>query len=533
MMTRPVDRNALIAALCDPHTYPHDADGVELIETHISLVFLAGRWAYKLKKPVDLGFLDFSSLARRKHYCEEELRLNRRLAPGLYRDVVPITRAGDGLCVGGTGEVVEYAVRMRRFEQADQLDRQLADDQLTGDDMDKVALHIAAFHAGAAIARSDTPWGSVAAVAKPVRDNFATLEPVLAHTPAAADLARLARWRDVRQGELADAFEARRAAGFVRECHGDLHLRNMARVDGEIFAFDGIEFASELRWIDILSDSAFLLMDLVSRGRPDLGWRFLNGWLERTGDYTGLPLLSWYLVYRHLVRAKVDAIRRAQADVQPVEADTLMRRIRQHVALALDVIAPRSPAIIITHGLSGSGKSWLAHRLAAHLPAIAVRSDIERKRMHGLAETDRPSGPTLRALYAAQARRATYERLAALAGEITDAGYTVILDAAFLARGERDLIRAIARDRGLRFLILAVSAEQSTLEQRIAERSIVGRDPSDAGLDVLHAQIADYDPLEPDELADSIAVRTDRPLDPGDLAGMIGRRIMEDSDRAH
>jgi len=167
------------------------------------------------------------------------------------------------------------------------------------------------------------------------------------------------------------------------------------------------------------------------------------------------------------------------------------------------------------------------------LPAIAVRSDIERKRMHGLAETDRPSGPTLRALYAAQARRATYERLAALAGEITDAGYTVILDAAFLARGERDLIRAIARDRGLRFLILAVSAEQSTLEQRIAERSIVGRDPSDAGLDVLHAQIADYDPLEPDELADSIAVRTDRPLDPGDLAGMIGRRIMEDSDRAH
>lgn len=531
MHTEHVDRDTLIAALRDPRSYPHDVDRIELIETHISLVFLAGRWAYKLKKPVDLGFLDFSSLERRQHFCMEELRLNRRLAPSLYRDVVPITRTADGLCVGGTGEAVEYAVRMRRFEQADQLDRQLADGQLTGDDIDDVAIHIAAFHQSAAMAPSDMPWGSVAAIVKPVLDNFATLEPVVANTAVASDLARLGRWREARHAELAEAFEARRAAGFVRECHGDLHLRNMARIDDKIVAFDGIEFAPELRWIDVLSDSAFLLMDLVSRGRPDLGWRFMNGWLERTGDYTGLPLLSWYLVYRHLVRAKVDAIRRAQEDIRPADARTLTGRIERHIKLALEVIAPAPPVIIITHGLSGSGKSWLAHRLAPHLPAIAVRSDIERKRMHGLAETDRPAGRTRRALYGAEARRATYERLAALADDITGAGYSVVLDAAFLARGERDLVRTLARDRGLGFLTVAVSAERATLERRITERSIVGRDPSDAGLDVLHAQMTSYDPLAPDELADSITVRTDRPLDPGDLAGMIGRRIMEDSDR--
>lgn len=511
------DAGRLLQALRRPAAYPEAVTDVQVIETHISVVFLAGDHAYKIKKPVNLGFLDFSSLARRRRFCEEELRLNRRLAPGLYLDVLPVTRGPEGPRFGGRGEAIEYAVRMRRFDQADQLDRLLAAGSLTPEDMDEVAIHIADFHDAAAVAPADRPWGRPAAVDAPVGANFATLEPALAGTALAASLARLADWRRERLVALTERFERRRADGRVRECHGDLHLRNMARVGGRIVAFDGIEFEPSLRWIDVASDSAFLLMDLCSRGRSDLGWRFINGWLSATGDYDCLDVLDWYLVYRHLVRAKVDAIRLGQGRLEHTEEDHLRARIAQHLDQAAAVTAPRRPFLLLTHGLSGSGKSWVAQRVGALLPAVVLRSDVERKRLFPDA-----NGADL---YTTRASDATYARLGELARAALDSGHVVIVDAAFLERTRRDRFRALGGEVGVPCGILTVRARRATLEARVQERAKLGRDPSDAGLAVLAAQRRGPHELAAAEAAAAIEVDSDGSLDLAELAGIIRQRL--------
>jgi aminoglycoside phosphotransferase family enzyme len=481
---------SLVDALRRPAAYQEPPGEVELIETHISAVFLAGTYAYKIKKPVDLGFLDFSSLARREHFCREELRLNRRLAPSLYLDVVPVTAGPHGPRFGGEGPPLEWAVMMRRFDQAAQLDRQLAAGLVTTEDMDAVAAHIAAFHDAATVAPGDRPWGTAAAVVAPVDANFATLQPALADTSLAPALARLADWSARQASALGERFEQRRIDGRVRECHGDLHLRNMARVDDRIVAFDGIEFEPALRWIDVMSDSAFLLMDLCSRDRPDLGWRFMNGWLAATGDYDGLALLDWYLCYRHLVRAKVDAIRLCQTDVEAAERDRLRERIGRHVAQAESTITPRQPALLLTHGLSGSGKSWLAKRLCTALPAVLLRSDVERKRLFGLAPEHHGDTAERERLYDAGATERTYAELERRAAALLAAGLDVIVDATFLAPALRARFARLAEGPEVRGALLECRASHATLAARIEARAAAGGDPSDADLAVLDDQLA-------------------------------------------
>lgn len=429
--------------LLQPEAYAHPAHDIQLVETHISWVVLAGDYAYKLKKPVDLGFLDFSTLARRHHYCNEEVRLNRRLAPQLYLDVVTLRRADGCVQFGESGEIVEYAVRMRRFEQCAQLDRQLEQGRLNEKDMEEIAALIARFHAQAEPAPSDTTYGSPDIVVRPVRENFSQLEDSLTTAASAASAATLRRWTEDQFKSLRPVLSARRREGHIRECHGDLHLRNMARVGGRIVAFDGIEFEPALRWIDVVSDSAFLHMDLMSRGRSELGWRFLNRWLELTGDYAGLRVLTWYLVYRHMVRTKVDGIRLLQADVGDHERRHLEDRILRHLSQAEAAIAPGAPRLVLMWGLSGSGKSWLSTRLADRLPAIRVRSDVERKRLFA---SRRRHGPDAfgEGLYSADASDATYERLLDLAGTVLETGFTAIVDASFLDARRRVAFRRLA-----------------------------------------------------------------------------------------
>jgi hypothetical protein len=515
----------LIAALTRPSAYDHPVAEVEVIETHISVVLLAGAWAYKIKKPVDLGFLDFRTLERRRYFCQQELRLNRRLAPTLYEDVVPIVEGPDGLRFGGEGPVAEYAVRMRRFDQAAQLDRQLEAGALTPADMDEVAAHIAGFHAAAAVAPADSDWGTPAAVRGPVEANFTTLRPALADTRLAATLERLEDWAEERAAALAPVFESRRDAGRVRECHGDLHLSNMARIGDHIVAFDGIEFAPALRWIDVVSDSAFLLMDLTSRDRPDLGWRFMNGWLSATGDYDGIDVLDWYLSYRHLVRAKVDAIRLDQPGVEEAERVRLRGRIERHLSQAEDVCAPRRGALLLTHGLSGSGKSRLARRLGAALPAVVLRSDVERKRLHGLAPLESGAPALGGGIYSAAATERTYGHLEALAGRLLACGRTVIVDAAFLERARRDRFRALALRHAVPSVVVATEAPRAILEQRVARRAAQGHDASDAGVAVLAAQFDQREALAADERSEAVIVDTSGTLDFERIDATIRARI--------
>ncbi|MDX1594699.1 MAG: phosphotransferase, partial [Gammaproteobacteria bacterium] len=322
----------LIQALQDASRFDHPVERFEVLETHVSWVLLTGPYAYKIKKPVDLGFLDFSTLAARRHFCEEELRLNRRLAPRLYRDLVALTGSPDDPRLGGPGEPFEFAVRMVQFPQEALLDRVLTRGALTGRHVDALARMIAAFHAVAAVAGDDRPHGEPDLVFHPVRENFVQIDPLLDEPVERARLERLRDWSIQRYHASRGLLVERKAGGFVRECHGDLHLGNLL-LDGEgVTAFDCLEFSPALRWIDVQSDLAFLLMDLVEHQANPFAHRLLDGYLAESGDYGGLALQPFYQVYRALVRAKVAAIRGAQAGADGTELHAylgLADRLRQ------------------------------------------------------------------------------------------------------------------------------------------------------------------------------------------------------------
>jgi uncharacterized protein len=476
-----------VAQLLRPQAWPWPADRVELIETHISWVFLAGEFACKFKKPIELGFLDFRERERRVHFCEEELRLNRRLAPEIYLDVLGARQTPDGWRVGPPGEGAEPAVRMRRFPDDARLDRQLEAGLLGGEELVVFARELARFQRSLPPALPGSGFGDAQAVARPPLANFRALQDQGLDAHSAARVEALKAWTLDRAAKLAPLFDARLAGGFIREGHGDLHLANMVRLAERIAAFDGIEFDPALRWIDLQSEVAFLLMDLESRERPELGWRFYNAWLAALGDYDGLAVLGWYLVYRHLVRAKVDGIRLAQAGLEGGEAARLRTRQARHIELAAWHARPPPPLLLITTGYSGSGKSRLAARLSARLPAAWLRSDLERKRLHGLDPMAAAPEGVGQGLYSAASTERTYTRLAQLARTALGAGFNTLLDAAFLEADRRDAFVELGLQAGARPVVLACEAPAELLRARVAGRR---GDPSDADLAVLEAQLA-------------------------------------------
>jgi aminoglycoside phosphotransferase family enzyme/predicted kinase len=512
-----------IRSLLSPDCFPHPADSIELIETHISWVLLAGDFAYKLKKPVNLGFLDFTTLERRAHFCAEELRINRRLAPDLYLDVATLRRDGGRLQFGDEGQIIEYAVLMRRFDQDQQLDRCLERGDFGPTEVDQISQLIGDFHESAPEAPEDSDWGRPEVVVRSVRENFSHLGPKLADGSREEAVERLRSWTEGTFADLAPEIARRRLHGRVRECHGDLHLRNMARIGGKIVAFDGIEFDPALRWIDVVSDSAFLVMDLESRGRRELAWRFLNGWLRVTGDYEGLSLLRWYLAYRHMVRAKVDAIRLGQSELEPAEAGRLGARIDRHLALALEVAAGPAPRLVIACGVSGSGKSWLSERLAERMPAVWLRSDVERKRLFGMSATERPAPERVTEVYGTDASLRTYQRMAELAEIVLRSGLTVIADATYLRRRDREALVGLASRLGAPAIILACGAPMDVLEGRVRRRQLGDHDPSDADLEVLRDQLGRRDPFAENE--PTIEVETVDSLDIDLLLASIEGRL--------
>ena len=494
----------LIASLRHPAVFGAACTSVRVLETHISTVLLTGTHAYKIKKAVDLGFLDFTTLAKRRHYCERELELNRRLAPRLYLDVVPITGTADAPVVGGNGPAIEYAVRMREFPQEALASRLLAQGAVGPADVDALAGKVAAFHSGNAVAAPDGPFGRPDAIRDVALQNFSQIRPLLALAADRVKVDELEAWTEREHAARAAVFRERQQRGFVRECHGDLHLGNIARIDGELTIFDCIEFNDDMRWIDVVSEVAFTAMDLRERGRGDLGQRFLNRYLEITGDYAGLPVLPFYLAYRAMVRAKVTLIRAVQPGVGAARP-ALMAEYRAYVDLARSYARPRQAAIIATHGLSGSGKTTLSQSLLEALGAVRIRSDVERKRLAGRAPSDRSSDGIDRGLYAAGSTEATYRHVRTLAGAAAAAGQLVIVDAACLKRWQRDLFRDEASRVGVPFAIVSFSASEATLRERVARRTAQGGDASDADLAVLEQQLRTQEPLGRDELSVTVS----------------------------
>ncbi len=493
-------QEVLLQHLQQAALFPHPVEAFTLLQTHISWVLLTGPYAYKFKKPVDLGFLDFSTLALRKHFCEEELRLNQRLAPQLYLEVITITGSPEHPVLNGQGPVLEYAVRMRQFPQAAQLDEVLARGELNADHIDKLAEVVADFHQTTAQADPKSSYGDPQQVYQPVQENFEHIRRSPGLEQYASRLDALEEWCQARFKQLQATLNERRHSGYIREGHGDMHLRNLALLDGKVVPFDCLEFNPELRWIDVINDIAFLLMDLDDRRQAPLAWRLLNRYLELTGDYRGVTLLNFYKVYRALVRAKVDAIRLGQPHLAPQEQENTCRDFLSYIELAETYTRKPSPVLVITRGLSGSGKSRHSQSLLEMLGAIRIRSDVERKRL--FKDEAR--------LYDKQITQQVYQTLAELSGELLSAGQHVIVDATFLDIDQITPFRQLAVSHGVPFRILEFTARPDTLRERVNRRKA---DYSDATVKVLEQQLQHWQALPADMQDVLISLDTEQAID--------------------
>ncbi len=497
----------LIRALHNPSVYPHATDRLQMIETHISWVFLCGSYAYKIKKAIDLGFLDFSTLEKRKFYCEEELRLNGRLAPALYLAVVPITGTADQPRLGGAGDAFEYAVKMRRFPQQALLSYRLQQRLLDAAHIDQIIAQVADFHQSIAAAAAGTRYGDPDCVYAPVQENLVHIRQQLRDSRHCPALDRISVWAEREYQACREQFRQRKELGFIRECHGDMHLGNMAVVEGRIVIFDGIEFNPELYWIDVMSEVAFLCMDLEYFKRRDFAGRFLNGYLERTGDYRGLGVFRYYLAYRAMVRAKVASIRLAQeagSDLQSPQGQEFER----YLHLALGYTQPQRAVLFITHGLSGSGKSTFSGPLAEEMGAIRIRSDRERQRMFGKGRRPGEATTIGHGVYCEEATRETYATLEKLAEAVLASGYCVIIDATFLRAQQRAPFKQLADRLGTSMRILFFRADADVLRQRIRGRQREGSDISEADISVLEHQLVTYAGLNDDEQSYTVTIDT-------------------------
>ena len=508
---------SMVAQLRRPGACGGHPDAAGLIETHLSSLLLVGGHVYKLKKPVLLPFVDFSTLAQRHAACLEELRLNRRTAPRWYLNVVPVLQAGGAALIAApgqvlAGEVVDWAVRMRRFDNRQTFDRLAAQGRLSPAQVDRLAEAVAAFQAGQP--PLPTSPGHAEATCQSVRDNAAELAAMVVDTDLAAPVQALQVWS--RSAERPALMDQRGRDGQRRDGHGDLHLGNVFWVDGAAVLFDALEFDARLRQIDTIGELAFPFMDLLAHGLPQQGWRFINRTLEASGDWGALPLLAWWAVHRATVRAKVALLS------VPAGADAATRAAGQAKALrylnvAATLAAPRRPQLVLMMGLSGSGKTAVAGQLAQQLGGVRLRSDVERKRLFGLTATARAE-PSL-GLYTPAATRRTYARLLSLADAALRAGVPVVIDAASLHRAERDAVRALALRLGLPFKLLLCEAPAAVLAQRLAARTADGQDASDATLEVLRQQQQFTEWPADDERADLLRLATD--VDRPQLAASI------------
>lgn len=508
-----------------------------LYETHISWVLVQGGDAWKIKKALRLPFLDFSTLEARRHFCDEEVRLNRRLAPGLYLGVAGITGTPGQPRLGGAGTPIEVAVHMRAFAQEALWRERITRGWLGGEEIDRFARALADFHVQAEHAGPASPWGAADAVSAAGERNLDELAALLEPGPMAAEVAGLRAWRMAEARRLQPMFDRRKHDGMVRCCHGDLHCENILTLDDRAMAFDCIEFDPALRWIDVMHDTAFAVMDLHQRGQPALAARLLNGYLERTGDYAGLAVLRYYMVECALVRAKVallgqpgllpagqPATGNGSAATAPGTATASGRpatsteppavaNARRLVGCASRLSRPRRPALFLMHGMSGSGKTTVARTLVELTGAVQVRSDVERRRLPGIDPRS----------YDRATSEAVYGRLRALAAGIIDAGFPAIIDAAHLRRDERAAGGALAQSLAICCVIVDVRASEQILCERIARRRALGADASEADETVLAGQLCGAEPLSAGELAGTVVVDSEAPPDPARLRQEVER----------
>jgi aminoglycoside phosphotransferase family enzyme/predicted kinase len=509
-----------LAGLLQPQAYPHPVEAITLVETHISWVLLTGRFAYKVKRPVHFPFVDLSSLERRAFCCAEEVRLNRRFAPDLYLEARPITVIDGAVHMGGSGEPIEHAVKMLQFRRDEELDTLLAKASITPAELTAFGQDLATIHAGLPVAEPPSTWGDPQAIRAMIAKNLEECAQASVVFDYASEVSSLRPELEHHLEALAPLMAERRAGGRIRECHGDLHAANIVRRDARLVAFDCIEFEPAFRWIDVAEEIAFLLADLDARGHPKHEQALLGGYLTRSGDFQACRLVSLYKAHRALVRAKVTALSRAGASPDAGQGPTGLALHRAYIDCAKRALARRYPTLILMSGLSGSGKSWLAERLAPLLGAVHLRSDVERKRLAGLNELERSNSALGEGMYSRAATTRLYECLASNAEDVLLGGYSAIVDATFARREDRSILRQLSHRLGVSARLIECVAPHNVLVNRIMERDSQKHDASEADVSVLNWQREHWEPVAADELWEVMGTDTTSP-DLEDLARRI------------
>ncbi len=469
-----------IQALFKPDTYPHPVETITMIQTHISWVFLTGGYAYKLKKPLDLGFLNFSTLSKRHYYCEQELSLNRRLTDDVYLDVLPLCKQGQHYNINGSGEVVDYCLKMRQFNQSGLFEQQLDNNQFDPAWMDQLALSTAVFHAQQ---QSTVQFGQPSLLAEHIQTNLDIAREHTGEILHANTIAALEAFATESLQIHHERLLKRQRDGFIRPCHGDLHLKNVTLIHNSPTIFDCIEFNDEYRIIDTINDIAFLIMDCDAHHRPDLGFRFLSRYLEQTNDYSGLTLLKLYLFYRATVRGKVCSLLAIELSDKD-KRQQQFEEAKHYFDLASTYTIKKRARLFVVGGLSGSGKSHLALLACGKEHAIIIRSDATRKRI----ASDYP----VLELYSDEMHRITFSTMFNAARTALEAGFSVILDATFLHPDNRKQAFELAQQCDVPLHFFWLEIKESQLRSQIKQRTSAANDISDADLSVLDQQLSHY-----------------------------------------
>lgn len=474
-----------IESLLQPDAYPEAVSSVSLIQTHISYLLLTDDHVYKIKKPVDLGFLDFSTIDRRRFYCNEEVRLNRRLSPDIYLEVVEVRKTDDGFAFTGNGPVADYAVKMVRMPEERMLHRLLAAGKVSEDDMRVIALKVAEFHLAADRGGDLTRYGSVDAISRIWEENLSLAAEFVGDTISFDDLALIRRWVESFMAGQAGLFTERMEQGFIRDCDGDLHLENIC-LGEKVWIFDCIEFSNRFRYIDTAADIAFLVMDLEFHDRPDLAGAFLDEYRVATGDNGCSPLVGFYKVYRAFVRGKVASIKLRDPAVSVRDREEARDRAISYFRFARGYILRQRlrPAMILVGGLMGSGKSTVSRLLGRELGVQVISSDRVRKELYRVAEDGGGRDPFGAGLYSREADLATYRELLSRSLDLLRNGESVIVDATFSRRSDRQLFRKAADDAGVGFIFSMTDCPETEIRHRLALREGVSGLVSDGRLDI-------------------------------------------------
>lgn len=492
-MTHP----ALIDAMKNPDFYPHHPAEVEFIQTHISYVFIAGDFVYKIKKPVKFDFLDFTSLAKRKFYCLEELRLNRRLAPDTYLDVVPISRNPQGdLTLESGSEIIEYAVRMKKLPADKMLKMLLARKNADEKTMDALAEKIALFHRQAQTGGHIDEMGSIENIRRNHDENFSETADYIHVTLPEHQYLFIKGYAEQFLIDNKRLFEKRISDHRIRDCHGDLHLDHIC-INDEIAIFDCIEFNEHFRCGDVAEDVAFLTMDIDFNGYAELGETFVKSYIRYSGDADLPAVLNFYRCYSAYVRGKVTSIRLAQEDITENEYRDTRQTAEKYFDLAYSYAARlEKPVLIATAGLMGSGKSYQARQLAMRLGAEIIRTDVVRKEIFALQPTDRRYEDFGRGIYTDDISRLVYQKIFELAGQKLRQGKPVIIDASFKKKEERQKAMHLAEKLGVRFYLLECFCPDNITRRRLEKRLLKNDNASDGRWDLFQKQKNDFETIQ-------------------------------------